>query len=231
MLLQSRCAGCDRAGEVLCRTCRFALVASSRPPSGAGPTRPEVITALSFSGRARDVLLGFKYRNRRQLAGHLAGLLVNRLVAAGVGDEFPIDVVTWAPTSARRRRQRGFDQAELVARRVAAQLGVPCRRLLERHGDDVTQTGLGRADRLHGPRFRVRPDVAGLRVVVIDDVVTTGSTLRSAAAALARAGTAEVIPAAVASTPGRRATSGPRWGEVVMGPWAAQSTASQRRTA
>jgi ComF family protein len=231
MLLQSRCAGCDRVGEVLCRTCRFALVASSRPSPTAGRARPEVITALSFSGRARDVLLGFKYRNRRQLAGHLAGLLVNRLVAAGVGAEIHVDAVTWAPTSARRRRQRGFDQAELVARRVAAQLGVPCRRLLERHGDDSTQTGSGRADRLRGPTFRVRPDVAGLSVIVIDDVVTTGSTLRSAADALGRAGVAAVIPAAVASTPGRRATSGPRWGEVVVGPWAVGAAAAHRRTA
>jgi competence protein ComFC len=148
-------------------------------------------------------MLGFKYGNRRQLAHHLAGLLVNRLIAGGVRpDDF--DVVTWAPTSAHRRRQRGFDQAELVARRVAGQLGLPCRRLLERDRASVAQTGRHRVERLHGPVFRARPTVCGHRVLVIDDVVTTGSTLRSAAAALHAAGARVVQRAAVATTPAMR---------------------------
>ena len=125
MIFQSHCAGCDRVGPVLCRTCRFAL---ARP--SAMPRRRDVIAAVPFAGRARDVLLGFKYGNRRQLAHHFAGLLVNRLIAEGVRPA-DLDVVTWAPTSTRRRYRRGFDQAEVVARRVAAQLGLPCRRLLE----------------------------------------------------------------------------------------------------
>src|SRR5215216_7999432 len=123
MIFTTRCAGCDAPGATICQTCRFALVSRAEPGAPAG-----VLVAAPFSGRVRDVLLGFKYRNRRAVAGHLAGLLVNRLVTAGRG----IDVVTWAPTSRRRRRERGFDQAELVARHVARQLGVPCRRLLDR---------------------------------------------------------------------------------------------------
>jgi len=162
-----------------------------------------VIAALAFSGPARAVMLGFKYRNRRQLAHHLAGLLVNRLVAGGVRPA-DFDVVTWAPTSTHRRRQRGFDQAELVARRVAGQLGLPCRRLLERDRASVAQTGRHRVERLHGPVFRGRPSVGGQRVLVIDDVVTTGSTLRSAAAALHTAGARAVQRAAVATTPAMR---------------------------
>ena len=195
MIFDSRCAGCGTSGPVLCRTCRFVLAA---PP--AMPTSSEVIAALPFVGRPRQVVLGFKYGNRRQLAHHLAGLLVNRLLAAGVrpGD---IDVVTWAPTSSARRRRRGFDQAELVAERVAVQLGVPCRRLLEREGPDSPQTGRGRAARLHGPVFRASPRSANRRVLVVDDVVTTGATLRSADSALCRAGARRVIRSAVATTP------------------------------
>jgi ComF family protein len=195
MLFESHCAGCRRPGSVLCRTCRFALAA----PVGL-PLESDVVAAVPFAGRARDVLLGFKYRNRRQLAHHFAGLLVNRLLAAGV-DPRQVDVVTWAPTSARRRHQRGFDQAEVVARRVAAQLGLPCRRLLERDGGSAPQTGRDRVARLHGPTFRVRPGIRGQRILVIDDVVTTGSTLRSAAHALTSAGAREVRRAAVATTP------------------------------
>ncbi|MEO6570139.1 MAG: phosphoribosyltransferase family protein [Ilumatobacteraceae bacterium] len=226
MMFQSRCAGCGRVGPVLCRTCRFALAA---PP--AMPRCGEVIAAVPFAGRSRDVLLGFKYGNRRQLAHHFAGLLVNRVLERGLrpGD---FDVVTWAPTSRRRRHRRGFDQAELVARRVAGQLGLPCRRLLERTGPDVPQTGLDRATRLHGPAFRVSPLADGQRVLVIDDVATTGSTLRSAASALTAAGACAVQRAAVATTPalpvpGRRRTAHraarrvPTRQVVVQGPWAA----------
>jgi len=164
------------------------------------PVGGEVIAAVPFVGRARDVLLGFKYRNRRQLAHHFAGLLVNRLLAEGyrTGD---FDVVTWAPTSRRRRHQRGFDQAEVVAKRVAAQLGLPCRRLLERDSASAPQTGLDRAARLHGPTFRASPRASGRSVLLIDDVVTTGSTLRSADRALRDGGARSVVRAAVATTP------------------------------
>ena len=167
----------------------------------------DVIAAVPFAGRPRDVVLNFKYGNRRQLAHHLAGLLVNRLLAEGVRPD-DLDVVTWAPTSDTRRRKRGFDQAELVARRVAAQMGVPCRRLLARDGDSAAQTGLDRAARLHGPTFRASPAVVGRRVLVVDDVVTTGSTLRSADHALVAAGAVSVLRSAVATTPAYAPSNG-----------------------
>ncbi len=198
MLLTTCCAGCDTPGPALCRTCRFALLARHLPPAPPG-----VIVAVPFAGRARDVLLGFKYRNRRPVAGHLAGLLVNRLARAGQR----VDVVTWAPTGAARRRGRGFDQAELIARAVARQLGVPCRRLLERGGAAGPQTGRSRAVRLVGPAFRASPRVPAGRVLVVDDVVTTGATLRAAERTLRAAGATAVVQAAVAATPGERSVT------------------------
>lgn len=145
------------------------------------------------------MVLSLKYRNRRAVARHLAGLLVNRIVECGL--HTAVDVVTWAPTSRSRRAGRGYDQGELIARTVARQLGLPCRRLLEREGGGAAQTGSSRAERLHGPSFRARPGLGGRRVLVVDDVVTTGSTLRAAAEALVSAGVDTVELAAVAATP------------------------------
>ena len=193
-MFQIRCAGCDAPGAAVCTTCRFALLGPRPRPGAHG-----VHAAVPFTGRARRVVLGLKYRNRRQVARHLAGLVVNAVVVNG--DHRRLDAVTWAPTSAARRRARGFDQGELVARHVARQLGVPCRRLLERSGPASPQTGRSRVERLNGPEFVARPGLDGQRVIVVDDVVTTGATMRAAAAALRHAGAVEPRLYAVASTP------------------------------
>jgi ComF family protein len=159
-----------------------------------------VDAAMPFDGVARQALLALKFRNRRVLVRHLAKLMVRRLGLDAVGARRP-DVVTWAPTSRARTVQRGFDQAELLARAVARELGVPCRRLLYRaHGP--AQTGRGRAERLQGPSFRSRPAARPYRVLLVDDVVTTGATLHAAAAALRAAGVTEVRAVAAAATPG-----------------------------
>ena len=76
MMFQTRCAGCDAPGVAVCTTCRFAL----RRALDHELRRHGVHAAVPFTGRARDVVLGLKYRNRRQVARHLAGLVVNTIV-------------------------------------------------------------------------------------------------------------------------------------------------------
>jgi predicted amidophosphoribosyltransferase len=93
---------------------------------------------------------------------------------------------------------------------VARQLGVPCRRLLVRSGPAVAQTGRSRVERLNGPEFVARPDIAGQRAIVVDDVVTTGATMRAAAAALRHAGVIDPRLYAIASTPAGTSTAARR---------------------
>jgi predicted amidophosphoribosyltransferase len=149
----------------------------------------------TYDGVVRDLLTGLKYRN---------GLATVELLAEAFdamrSPLAEVDLVTWAPTSSRRRRRRGFDQAEQLARAVARRWRLPARSLLIRD-DSPTQTGRGRHDRLAGPGFRSRALRHRPRVLVLDDVVTTGTTLRAAANALRRAGAGSVTCAAWAYTP------------------------------
>ncbi len=191
MMLNASCAGCNQPGAVICRRCRFALASAAVQVGDGG-----VLAPLAFEGVARQVVHGLKYRNRRRVARYLAHVMVRRLRLGG------FDVVTWAPTSGARSRRRGYDQAELLARAVAHELGLPCRRLLFRsHG--AAQTGHTRAERLQAPEFRARPVGQRLKVLLVDDVVTTGATLGAARAALEGAGIGEVVCVAAAATPAR----------------------------
>jgi predicted amidophosphoribosyltransferase len=114
-----------------------------------------------------------------------------------------IDVVTWAPTTPVRLRGRGFDQARLLARAVARRRGLPCRPLLRRWAGPA-QTGRDAAARRAGPLFSASGPVRGRRVLLVDDVVTTGATVSAAARALREAGAIEVHVVAAARTPSTR---------------------------
>ena len=162
------------------------------------PHCSDALVALSYEGLVRDVMLGFKYRNHRAVASLFAELLLARLRA--VPDLGRIDVVTWVPTTRERRMARGHDQAETLARSMGRSLGVPVRKLLERETAGH-QTGHSRAQRLVGVALRARSMSTNSTVLVVDDVVTTGATMRMAQQALTTAGAMRVVCIAVAATP------------------------------
>ena len=111
-------------------------------------------------------------------------------------------VVTWAPTTPDRARERGFDQAELLARAVARHLDLPVRRRLRRLAG-VHQTGRSADERRGAPRFTAPGGVPNT-VLVVDDVCTTGATMSAAAAALRTAGARTVHGLVLARTPARK---------------------------
>jgi predicted amidophosphoribosyltransferase len=159
------------------------------------PGLDQVVAAWVHSGQAATLVRSLKYGRATAVVTEIADELA--LIAP------PADVVTWIPSTARHRRRRGFDPSELLARGVARRRGLRARRLIRR-GDDLAQTARDRAGRLTGPellpagrnRSSRRP-----RVLVVDDVCTTGSTLRAAAVALRRWGAGSVVAVVVTAVP------------------------------
>ncbi|MFM7409947.1 MAG: ComF family protein [Actinomycetota bacterium] len=161
-----------------------------------------IATAAVFDGEVREMIVALKYHNARRVARPLAALLADAVGRDRNVRRIGIDVVTWAPTSSLHKRRRGYDQAELIARELAQRLNLPAQRLLRRHGS-VAQTGRSRRERLTGPAFRGRSSARGKRILVVDDVATTGATLHSARRALRAEGAEMVFCWAVAGTPAR----------------------------
>ena len=161
------------------------------------------VALFAYSGVGATLVRRLKYANHRDAMCALTAALALAVDEVVSTDADPIGVVTWVPTTARRERARGYDQARLVAAGVARHLGLRARSTLARDGDR-SQTGSDRVERLVGPPMRPRRPLAGT-VVLVDDVRTTGASLATAAAALRSAGASSVFGATLAITPSRRA--------------------------
>jgi ComF family protein len=194
-------AGRTLAPLPLCAACR------GRPP-GFDYAR----AAARYDGVVREALHAFKFRSRWTLAAPLADLLVE-VVAGHLPDGIP-DLLLPVPLHPRRERERGFNQASLLARRVGRSLGCPVREtVLARVVATRSQTELDAAARRANVRnaFAVRRPalVAGRHVVLVDDVLTTGATLSECARRLREAGASRVGALTVArvTQPGSRGTA------------------------
>ena len=143
-------------------------------------------SALLFSGTLREIIHHLKYADRVSLANPLGDILKECLDS----EPFTGNRIIPVPLHRRRERQRGFNQAELIAARLGRPLAT---RLLRRRKNTPTQTGLSRGERKRNlaGAFEVRGPVDGT-VILVDDVFTTGSTMNEIARTLKRAGAQRV---------------------------------------
>jgi ComF family protein len=208
LLVPPVCAACSiplrRAGDVVCGGCRRALpwlrgpqcVRCALPLTArhACPAARQAFdaawAAVGYTGVARDLVAALKFRRGRPLADVMAAHL-----AVGVpGSLLAGATIVPVPAHPAHVRARGYDQARLLAAALARRTGVPPARALRRRGPARSQLGASRSERLQRGRIdvSVRRAVPS-RVVLVDDVHTTGATLDACARALRGAGAAEVV--------------------------------------
>jgi competence protein ComFC len=159
------------------------------------------VAAYRSRGIVREIIHEFKYGRQMHLRH-----LIARWLRAALDDErlrdISFDLVVPVPLHPARQRERGFNQAGLLAQLLSADTSIPSKSVLQRIRYTTTQTALDRSERmenLHNAfRLRKNADVRGLRVLLIDDVLTTGSTLSECARVLKRAGATSVHAATAA---------------------------------
>ena len=198
LLYPPRCPFCtrvlERGEDRMCALCGRDLPWTDGP----GPT-PEgcelCLSPLHYRDGVRDAVHRYKFKG-----GAGRAELFGELMAQCLHDRWDgsADLMTWGPLHPKRKTRRGYDQAELLARRAAELRAVPAAATLEkvRHTGVQSQqsTEADRRANVEGA-YRVLPglELTGKRVVLVDDVVTTGSTLAQCAACLRSAGAAEVV--------------------------------------
>jgi ComF family protein len=183
LIFPPRCGGCGRHGQDWCEACAATL----QPVPVTSLRGIPLVAAGHFSGALQRAIHTYKYRPRPRMADRLAQLLSQAAVTAGL----TVPALTFVPLHPRRQRERGFNQAERLARRLAESLRVPVVGGLSRLRPTPAQVGLGQVERrvnVAGAFRWTAPQPPPQGLGLVDDVCTTGATLDAVARVVAEAG-------------------------------------------
>lgn len=207
LLFPPRCPFCQKLlaeGEAgLCSACQKNLPwLTGAEAEQKGEFYRRCVSPLRYQGEVRASIHRYKFKGRRGYAG-VYGALVAQCIADHLAGEY--DLITWVPLSARRRRKRGYDQAALLAGAAGRMLNVEAVPTLGKKRDTPAQSGLKgearrRANVLGAYDVLNSVQVSGRRVLLVDDVLTTGATLSECARVLRTAGATQVVCATLART-------------------------------
>ena len=209
LLFPPKCPFCGRVMETagICPDCEKKLPWTDEAQGiREGPGGLRCAAPLWYEDLAREGLLRFKFQGASGAAEPL-GTLIARCAAERFSGEF--DTVTWVPVSRKRLRKRGYDQARLLAEAACRLWDTKPVRLLEKTLDTPAQSGLTEAAARRANVLGVYApcpgaEIQGKRILLIDDICTTGATLAECIRVLKDAGAAEVVCAAAALTRTRK---------------------------
>lgn len=200
-IFPDRCCICRSIGDLLCTRCQSSFHQYPQLQEEAPPALDHMAIALVFYGSIRQVIHHFKYRSAKRLAVPLATLLANKLMQT----PNHYDAIVAVPLHEHRLQQRGYNQALLLAEALAPHLHIKVQAGLVRTRATSQQARLNlreRAENMQGA-FMWQAVSVPQRVLLIDDVLTTGATMNACAEALRQAGASYVGAAAIArSLPG-----------------------------
>lgn len=201
LLFPPKCPFCAKVRDVpgICPACMESLPWTDEA-HGLRELAPGLLCAapLWYDGPVREGIRRFKFQGGVGAAGPLG-----ELIAQAAAERFSggFDAVAWVPVSARRLRRRGYDQSRLLAENVCGFWGVTPEPLLRKIRDNPAQSSLesveARRRNTEGV-YEAAGDLSGKRVLLIDDVCATGSTLSSCAGVLRKAGAAQIVCAVAA---------------------------------
>lgn len=205
LLFPPKCVFCGKilptGAKHLCPACQKDLPWLEGPAAEQkGEFFSLCVSPLRYQDKVRDSIRRYKFHGRRGY--HKAyGLLVAQCIHDHLAGTY--DLITWVPLSEKRKRKRGYDQAFLLASAAALELNDVAAETLRKGRDNAAQSGLGgeaeRRANVLGAYQPVDPElVVGKRVLLIDDVVTTGSTLSECARMLRSMGASDVVCATLA---------------------------------
>ena len=220
-LYPPECVGCGSGGKVICDRCAGELPAllppycevcatpgdfiRCPPCTDIAPSFDGIRAPFLYAGVMRRAILAFKYGGVKAVGAPLGGMLADYVT----DNPLPGDLVAAVPMHSRRRRERGYNQAELLAREASRRLGLACQGdLLARSRYVEPQAGTANAaarvaNVAGSVAVKGGRDIAGARVIVVDDVATTGNTMQACAEALKEAGAESVWGLTLAVTDGR----------------------------
>jgi ComF family protein len=210
LIYPTHCASCGRFGQLICQDCldslpliepkfclkcgkpSYYLVSECRDCRNKRFVFFESRSLGLYEGNLRELVHKFKYGNCRGLAEIFADLLVEHIES----NFFEVDAVTYVPLSRRKKDERGFNQAQLLAEKIALKLNLPFLEVLCQDKETQDQSKLQAVERRKNVKgaFSVKRDLLpkGSKVLLVDDVFTTGSTVNECSRVLRASGTKSV---------------------------------------
>lgn len=204
LLFPPRCAFCRSflkgGAQGMCSECEKSIAYTRSDCRQTGDFFTVCVSPLYYEGSVRESMLRFKFKEATAYV-KVYGKLIADCIRENLSGQY--DLISWVPLSAARLKNRGYDQAMLLAMAAALELDDVAAETLEKHTDVPAQSTIGSEEKRRANIsgvYRAADEelVAGKRILLVDDIVTTGSTLSECARILLSAGAAEVLCATLA---------------------------------